>query len=381
MPLDFAGWQVQEPNPGFRRSGKLVLLSLHFRLTEQTAYMRISTGFFALTAVTAALYGAAIAAADDAAPPQGAPAAAAAAAPAAQPTAVVVTVNGVAITRAELDRATQAFLAQNRMPAPTDPDQKKKMEEAAQEQMVTEEVLYQAAKKEEVPDLDKQVAAKFDEVKAQFPDPEDLAKALKKNGITEQELKDLLQRDVVIGAYIAKQSAAEPAVTTEQAKAFYDENLDKFKKPESVRASHILIKFAPKATDEEKQAARKKADELLAKLKGGADFAEVAKQESADTSAKQGGDLGEFGRGQMVKPFEDAAFGLKPGDLSEVVESQFGYHIIKSTGKTEAQTVPFAEVQAKIVQYLTETQGQKRMAAKIAELKKAATIVPAGQEK
>lgn len=343
--------------------------------------MRISTGFFALTAVTAALYGAEMAAAADAAAPAGAPAAAEAAAPAAQPTAVVVTVNGVAITRAELDRATQAFLAQNHMQAPTDPNQKKKMEEAAQEQMVTEEVLYQAAKKEEVPDLDKQVAAKFDEVKAQFPDPEDLAKALKKNGITEQELKDLLRRDVVIGAYVEKQAAAGTAVTTEQAKAFYDENLDKFKKPESVHASHILIRVAPKATDEEKQSAKKKADDLLAKLKGGADFAEVAKKESADSSAKEGGDLGEFSRGQMVKPFEDAAFGLKPGDLSEVVESQFGYHIIKSMGKTEAQTVPFAEVQAKIVQYLTQTQGQKLMAAKIAELKKAATIVPGGQEK
>ncbi len=338
--------------------------------------MLIRTGFFSITALTAALYGAELAAAD-AAPAEGAPAATEAAAPAAQPTAVVVTVNGVAITRAELDRATQALLALNHMQAPADANQTKKMEEAAQEQMIAEELLYQAAKKEEVPDLDKKVEAKFDEVKAQFPTPEEFTKALKKNGITEQELKDLLRRDVVIGVYIEKQSAAGTAVTAEQAKSFYDENLDKFKKPDSVHASHILIRVAPKATDEEKQSAKKKGDDLLAKLKGGADFAEVAKQESGDLSAKQGGDLGEFSRGQMVKPFEDAAFGLKPGDLSEVVETQFGYHIIKSTGKTEAQTAPFAEVQEKIVQYLTETQAQKQMVAKIAELKKAGTIVPA----
>jgi len=287
---------------------------------------------------------------------------------------VVVTVNGVAITRADLDRAIEAFLAQSRMQAPTDPEQIKKMEAAAQDQMIAEEVLYQAAQKVETPDLDKQIAAKFDEVKGQFPTPEDFEKTLKTHGMSEQGLKDLLRRDVLIGSYIKTQVTPKVTVTAEQTKKFYDENLERFSEPESVRASHILIGVDPKATAEEKQTARKKADDLLVQVKGGADFAEVAKKESSCPSAKKGGDLGEFSQGQMVKPFEEVAFGLKQGELSGVVETQFGYHIIKATGRTEAGTVPFDQVKEKIEEHLKEVAVQKQVIAEVAALKKAAKI-------
>ena len=219
------------------------------------------------------------------------------------------------------------------MPAPTDPEQKKKLEEAALNQMVAAELLYQTAKKLEIPDLDKKVDAKFDEGKSRFPTKEEFEKALKENGITAQELKDLMRRDIIVSTYIEKQVTSKITITTEQARKFYDENLDKFKKPESVHASHILMGVDPKATAEEKQKAKQKADDLLKQVKGGADFAELAKKESTCPSGKNGGDLGEFGRGQMVKPFEDAAFGLKPGEVSGVVETQFGYHIIKVDGQ------------------------------------------------
>ena len=353
--------------------------------------MRFATGFVAVAALTTTLAGTGIASAADAASPKEPIAATAkpaepaappkAAAPAAKPTDVVVTVNGVAITRAELDRSTQAFLAQNRMPAPTDPEQKKKIEEAALNQMVAAELLYQAAKKLDFPDLDKKVETKFDEGKSRFPTKEDFEKALKDNGITAQELKDLLRRDVVISNYIEKQVSSKITITTEQAKKFYDENLDKFKKPESVHASHILVGVDPKATAEEKQKAKQKADDLLKQIKGGADFAELAKKESTCPSAKNGGDLGDFGRGQMVKPFEDAAFGLKQGEVSGVVETQFGYHIIKSTGKTEGGTVPFDQVKGKIEEYLKGTEVQKQVMATVEELKKSAKIEYPGQKK
>jgi len=335
--------------------------------------MRLTTGFVAVAALTAAIYGVGIAVAADPAPPEGA-APPAAAAPAVPPTAVVVTVNGVAITRADLDRAIEAFLAQSRMQAPTDPEQRKKMEAAAQDQMIAEEVLYQAAQKVEPPDLDKEIAAKFDEMKGQFPTPEDFEKTLKSHAMSEERLKDLLRRDVLIGSYIKTQVTAKVTVAAEQTRKFYDENLERFSKPESVRASHILIGVDPKATAEEKQTARKKADDLLVQVKGGADFAEVAKKESSCPSAKKGGDLGEFSQGQMVKPFEEVAFGLKQNELSGVVETQFGYHIIKATGRTEAGTVPFDQVKEKIEEHLKEVAVQKQVMAEVAALKKAAKI-------
>jgi peptidyl-prolyl cis-trans isomerase C len=350
--------------------------------------MRFATGFIAVAAVTAILAVTGIASAADAAPPKEPVAVPAKPAEPAKPTApttkptdVVVTVNGVAITQGELDRATQALLAQNRMTAPTDPEQKKKIEEASLNQIVAAEILYQAAKKQDFPDLNKKVDAKFDEGKAKFPSKEEFEKALKDNGITAQELKDLLKRDVIINNYIETQISSKITVSTEQAKKFYDENLDKFKKPESVHASHILIGVDPKATAEEKLKAKQKADDLLKQVKGGADFAELAKKDSTCPSGKNGGDLGEFGRGQMVKPFEDAAFGLKPGEVSGVVETQFGYHIIKSTGKTEGGAVPFDQVKGKIEEYLKGTEVQKQVMARIEELKKSAKIEYPGQKK
>jgi peptidyl-prolyl cis-trans isomerase C len=351
--------------------------------------MHFITGFVAVAALTVVLAGSGIASAADAVPPkepaatakpveQSAPAKAAA--PAAKPSDIVVTVNGVAITRAELDRSVQVLLSQNRMQAPTDPEQKKKLEEAALNQIVAAELLYQNGKKLEIPDLDKKIDEKYAQGKSRFPTKEEFEKALKDNGITEKELKELIRRDVVVSNYIEKQVSSKITITTEQARKFYDENLDKFKKPESTRASHILVGVDPKATAEEKQKAKQKADDLLKQVKGGADFAELAKKESTCPSSKNGGDLGEFGRGQMVKPFEDAAFGLKPGEVSGVVETQFGYHIIKATGKDAGGTAPFDEVKGKIEEYLKGTEVQKQVVAKVEELKKSAKIEYPGQK-
>lgn len=297
-----------------------------------------------------------------------------AAAPSAPSTAVVATVNGVAISRAELDMATQVLLGQAKMPAPTDPQQRQQIEAMALDSLIAQELLYQAAKSVHIADLDNKVEEKINAAKARFGTPEAFEKALAQSKMTEQELKDRMTREVMIGAYLEQEISAKITITPEQAKQFYDANPDMFKKPESVHASHILIGVDPKATPEEKQAARQKANDLHAKIKGGADFAEIAKAESTCPSAKKGGDLGTFGPGQMVKPFEDAAFSLENGAVSDVVETQFGYHIIKSQGKTPGETVPFDQVQEKIQMHLKTAETQKQLAAKVEALKQAAKI-------
>jgi peptidyl-prolyl cis-trans isomerase D len=121
--------------------------------------------------------------------------------------------------------------------------------------------------------------------------------------------------------------------TDDEAKRFYDENATKFAGDEKRRASHILIGFDPKANSEIKAQAKKSAEAILAEVKKNpAKFAELAKKHSQDPgSAEKGGDLGLFGRGAMVKAFEDAAYSMKPGQVSELVQSEFGYHIIKLT--------------------------------------------------
>jgi peptidyl-prolyl cis-trans isomerase C len=123
------------------------------------------------------------------------------------------------------------------------------------------------------------------------------------------------------------------------AQTSYKANSKKYEQPEQVRASHILIRTA-------EPEAKVKAEAILKELRNGAEFSKLAKEKSQDPgSAAKGGDLGFFGRGRMIKPFEDTAFGMaKAGDISEVIESPFGFHIIRLDEKKPAGLQPFAEV-------------------------------------
>ena len=162
----------------------------------------------------------------------------------------------------------------------------------------------------------------------------------------------------------ADQLGAQEPVSEAELKAAYDARVSQYRQEEQRRASHILIQAAADAKPEDRQAARKKAEEILAEVrKSPARFAELAKKYSQDTgSAERGGDLGLFGRGMMVKPFEDAAFKLKENEISDVVESDFGYHIIRLTGIQPGKTRTLDEVRAELSAELARQKGMRRFA-------------------
>ena len=277
-----------------------------------------------------------------------------AAAPKVEPAAVqdpVARVNGVAISAIELKRASKVMQAGQRGMA-TSADQQKEFEKQALTQLVSAELLYQAAQKLEIKDLEKQVDDKMAQGKTKFGKADDFAKALKDMDMEEKDLRDYTRRDLIITNFIEKTIVPTVKVSEEDARKFYDQNPDKFTRPEAVKASHILLGFDEKATAEEKKAAREKAEKLRKELAGGADFAALAKGNSTCPSSQQGGDLGFFGKGQMVPAFEKAAFALKPGEISDVVETQFGYHIIKLTEKKSAEKVEFKEARPRIDDFL-----------------------------
>ncbi|MGC2495397.1 SurA N-terminal domain-containing protein [Candidatus Binatus sp.] len=142
---------------------------------------------------------------------------------------------------------------------------------------------------------------------------------------------------------------------------YYKRNADaRFKHPEEVHARHILIAVPAGASDKEKAAAKAKAEDVLKQAQAkGADFAKLAAKYSDDTSNKlEGGDLGTFGRGQMVKPFEDAVFAMKPGQIS-MVETHFGFHIVKVEASTPAHTDTLAEAKPKIIEEMRTQAGAK----------------------
>lgn len=158
--------------------------------------------------------------------------------------------------------------------------------------------------------------------------------------------------------------SSQVTVSEEEKRAYYEQNLARFQKPEERQASHILINADKSAPPDKRAAAKAKAEAILTQLKRKPEsFAELAKSESQDPgSAAKGGDLGYFGRGMMVKPFEDAAFDARVGELVGPVETEFGYHIIKITAVKPAQTTDFAQVKSRIEQDLRRQKAEKRFA-------------------
>jgi len=154
--------------------------------------------------------------------------------------------------------------------------------------------------------------------------------------------------------------------TDDEIEIYYEDHQAEYDRPEEVRARHILFKITPGASDEEKQQVRERAEAVLARAKAGEDFAALATESSEDSTASQGGDLGLFRRGAMTKPFEDAAFALEAGAISDIVETEFGLHIIKVEEKTEAGLRSLDEVRPDIVKVIQQRES-RRLALKKAE--------------
>jgi peptidyl-prolyl cis-trans isomerase D len=141
---------------------------------------------------------------------------------------------------------------------------------------------------------------------------------------------------------------------------YYERNIDKFSQPEQRRARHILITTSPQDSPAEREKKRQRAEDVLQKARGGEDFAELARRYSEGPSAPQGGDLGQFARGRMVKPFEDAVFAMQKGDISDIVETSFGFHIIKLEDIIPPSIKPLAEVREEITSTLDQEAAKNR---------------------
>ncbi|GFO55677.1 peptidylprolyl isomerase [Geomonas sp. Red276] len=263
----------------------------------------------------------------------------------------VARVNGTDITALELKRAEKILLA-NKPGMQVPPLLQKDFQQQALNQLISTELLYQASQKLKIDDLDHQAELKLAQVKAGFSDPGQYSRELEKIGMDEHSFLTSIRRDLAIAYLVNTEIAPNVVVTDGEIDKFYQDNPDKFKGDERVRASHILVAVDAKMSPEEKKAAREKAEMLRERILKGEDFAKVAKEFSACPSGKQGGDLGYFGKGRMDPVFEKAAFALAPGGVSEVVESRFGFHVIKLVERKPAQSISLAQARDSIRNYL-----------------------------
>jgi peptidyl-prolyl cis-trans isomerase C len=280
-------------------------------------------------------------------------------------------VNGKVITQSEFDQEVGVVEQQlTNMGKPVGESQIPDLKKRVLENMINRELLYQASKEEGIKVAPAEVDEKFDTLKKRFPSEEELKKVLQERNLTETDIRSQIERGLAIQELVDKKFGDKVKVSDKETKAYYDSHTELFKRPEQVRASHILIKVEPGADEAKKAEARKKIEEVQSKLKKGEDFSELAKKYSEGPSKDKGGDLGYFGRGQMVKPFEDAAFGLKEGEVSGIVESPFGYHLIKSTGRKPESTVPYTDVKEKLQEYLKQNEVKNEVAQYLESLKK-----------
>lgn len=293
--------------------------------------------------------------------------------------APVAVVNGQPVSRGEYDRALKAYMRNfaqasggmhGRVAEPNE-----RMKADVLEQLVDRELLYQESRKVPVTDLAEQVNAELEAIRARFPSPEVFAQALESDDLTEDGLKDLIGRQISVRHYVETEISPKVSVGEEAIVAFYKENEDKFATEEQVRCSHILIRSAPDAAAEEKEAARKKAGEIQVRCVAGEDFSALAAEFSEDPGSKEdGGDLGFFTREQMVAPFSEAAFALQPGQVSGVVETRFGYHVIKLAERKEASKQGLDEVREQIEGFLASRALDQAVQSRLDELKAEAQI-------
>lgn len=295
---------------------------------------------------------------------------------------IVAVVNGDEITRADFDREMAIVQRQLlRMKKPQSALNLSEIKKEVLESLINKQLLYQESLKQDITISEAELSEQMQKVKERFPDEKTFKELLKKEGLSLDKLQSQITRDLMLQRYIDTQFVKNITVSDQEAKDYYEGNLNMFKKPEQIQASHILIKVDPDAMEEDKAKARAKLEKIRKKLKQGGDFAAFAGESSECPSKAKGGDLGYFGRGQMVKPFEDAAFSLKKGEVSDIVETGFGYHLIKVTDKKPETIITYNDVKEKLNQYLKQQKLRSKIGQYINKLKETAKITRYSKEK
>jgi peptidyl-prolyl cis-trans isomerase C len=268
--------------------------------------------------------------------------------------AVVARVNGKAVLGRDLEQRIQVQLAPMGNPKWTNlkEDYRQELIDAAILELIGSELIYQKAKASMIKATEAEVQAEFARFAKSFASDAEVNLALANRGLDRPGILKELERSITIAKFIEETITKKITVTPAEISQYYQQNTESFRHPELIRTSHILIPVPQGATQEQDTLARNRAEGLLARVKKGEDFSKLAKENSTDSTASQGGDVGITPKGQLASEYEDAAFALPVGGISGVVRTQFGYHIIKVTDKKKAGMAALPEVQEQLALFL-----------------------------
>jgi peptidyl-prolyl cis-trans isomerase C len=263
-------------------------------------------------------------------------------------------VNGVAISNEDVNR--QMFALEQHILSTQGtairPEMIPELRNKILDELIDKELLYQESLRKGIEIEEKAVDEKMDALKGRFPNKETFKDEMNQMNLSEVTLRSQIKKDLTVQQLVEKEILVKVVVSDEDSKSFYAGHPEHFQQKEKVKASHILIKSEADTDPVSKDERRKKLEALKKRIENGEDFASLAKEFSQCPSAEKGGDLGYFERGKMVKPFEDAAFSMKPGEVSDIVVTPFGFHLIKVTDRSEARTISYDESKERIQQHL-----------------------------
>jgi peptidyl-prolyl cis-trans isomerase C len=291
---------------------------------------------------------------------------------------LLVTVEGVDITRGDVDHKIDTLLGSQATALPPEKlaQIRSNLDKRVLQNMIIETLLTKAVKDQQITITDGEVEKVMSDLKGSLPPDTDFGLYLKSIGFSEKDLAQTISRDLKIKKLLETQVAGLNAPTDAEIQKFYDENSEQFNTPEGMLVRHILIAVTPKDDEAKHQEKRAKAEDIRRRLvEEKEDFAAIAAKESDGPSKVNGGNIGVVTRGRTVKPFEDAVFSQKVGEIGPLVKTQFGYHIIQVTKKQTSGKVSLTEAKPSIVNHLLSMQKEKLLNDYVDSLKSKAKIV------
>lgn len=287
----------------------------------------------------------------------------------------VAVVNGTAIMKDEFDG--ELLLMQRTLLGAGKPLSCSQIEAIGTEvleSMIRRELLYQESRKAGITADQSALARELDAVRKQFATEADYHKELARRNITEERFRARLEQNLAVQAYIEKAFVPKAVVPDSDAEAYYQKRPDLFTQPLQVRVSHILIQSDEKWPAAKKQEARKKAEQILKSLRKGKDFAMIAREQSDGPTRTSGGDLGYIRKGQLDAAFENTVFSMKQGDISDVIETPYGFHIFRVADRQPETVLKYAEVKDRILQVLRSEKARQDADLAARALREKATV-------
>ncbi|HYV17633.1 MAG TPA: peptidylprolyl isomerase [Verrucomicrobiae bacterium] len=291
-----------------------------------------------------------------------------------KPDAAVAKVNGMPLTRRDYDLTVQV-LFRKRGPGQRSHADLESVRQAALDLLIDNELIYQKAKEAGIAVTDAEAKDEAARLKKALGSPDDVATFLKDIGATEADLIAQVRRTLSVSRFVDQKVAPGLAVDDAQARAWYDSHPDAMKRPEAAHIRQIVVAVAPDAPASTRAAARQKIEEVMKALRGGEDFATLAKRHSDGPEAQRGGDSGYVTPGGgALPPIERAAMSLKPGQTSDILETRRGFHILQVIDRRPGGTVPFEEAKPRIVDRLKDEQRQAKVRDYVTTLRSGARI-------